>query len=155
MELLTGGAPKKEERKSLASLAPSIGKEVISDNLLDAISFVESSSGTNPARLIKNGVGALGEYQIREEMFTDIQKHFPETRNMSFEDAALGNNRRDIAKKALEVTAMNLSSEGVAPTHEAVVTAYHTGAGNVAKGNVGDKGKRYFKDVTSFLNRSK
>ena len=164
---LLSGAPAQEERdrfgltegdqrSSFASLMSqsNVSGVDVNNNILNAISFIESSNNTNPARLVENEDGALGKFQIKKDMFTDVKKHFPDTRNLTFKEAALGTRRREIASKALEVTSMNLASEGMAPTRDALITAYHSGAGNVSRGNIGKKGKKYLKDINALLDKN-
>jgi len=126
-------------------------REDIEDPLLDAISAVESSSDTNPARLKKNSQGALGEYQIKEDMFTEVKKFYPDTRDLSFEDAALGPRRREIAKKALDVASRQMASKGFVPTRDDVLAVYNIGIGNYMSGKKLDAAKRYLKKIKTQL----
>ena len=137
----------------LAKLATAQTTEQINNKILDILSFLESSNNTNPKRLKENSDGALGEFQLTRGLFTDIKRDFPEHRNVEFEDAALGPDRRKFAQLGLMSTGNNLASVGVAPTTDAVIQAYHSGPGNVASGNIGKDGKKYLKDFNRLFNR--
>ena len=128
-------------------------KQEIEDKTLDTISFLESSSDTNPKRLTKNSSGALGEFQLTEKLLIDIKRDFPEHKNVTFKEAALGSNRREFARLGLESTSRNLSGLGVAPTRDAVIQAYHSGAGNVANNNIGPEGRDYLSKFNELIGK--
>ena len=56
-----------------------------------------------------------------------------------------------MAKAGLQSISRNLASEGVAPTIDAVIQAYHSGAGNVRKGTIGPEGKDYLTSILRIL----
>jgi hypothetical protein len=119
---------------------------------LDAIKQLESSGGTNPAARKPNKYGALGNYQITPALYTDIQAHYPQFKDVPFERAALEEGLdRQVANAGLDVIEKQLTSLGVDPTYPNIALAYHSGVGNVKKGKIGSQGLQYvtkFKQLT-------
>ena len=119
-------------------------------NILDIIFELESSSGANKKAYTPNNVGALGGYQLRPDAFKDIQRVFPEKwAKKSFKTVA----KNDlIARKAasdyVNVIQMHLSNNNIAPTMDALLAGYHSGMGNVVKGNIGKEGLNYLKKAS-------
>lgn len=117
---------------------------------LDAIYQLESSGGKNKKARVQNSSGALGNYQITPGLFEDIKKHFPEYKDISFEQAALHPEMdRKVANAGLNVIATQLQALGVSPTMQNVALAYHSGIGNVKNNKIGPYGKKYLEDFTS------
>ena len=124
-----------------------------SAGLLDAIKKKESSGGTDHTAQVLGAKGALGNFQLTSSLYKDIQRDFPEFRGITFEEAALTEGLdRQAAEAGLQSISRNLSYEGVAPTMDAVIQAYHSGAGNVRTGTIGPEGKDYLKSILRTLN---
>jgi len=123
------------------------------DKLLDSIWQVESSKGTNPARLEPNASGALGDYQLKPEAVQDIRRVFPSKySDKSFEEIALDPvMARGAANDYLSVIQMHLRNKNIAPTLEALSTGYHSGMGNVARGTIGPKGLDYWTKIQALM----
>ena len=121
--------------------------------LLDAIKAKESSGGTDPRARVLGPKGALGNFQLTASLYKDIQRDFPEFKSISFEEAALTEGLdRQVAEAGLQSITRNLASEGVASTPDAVIQAYHSGAGNVRRGTIGPEGKDYLTSILRALN---
>jgi len=123
--------------------------------ILDTIMDLESSGGTNPAALKQNSAGALGNYGMTPGKYEDVQRIFKDKwKGKDFKTVALDPKlSREAARDGLRVGALNLASLGVAPTANAVILEYHTGVGNVAKGNIGPLGKKYINDARRLLEK--
>lgn len=113
-------------------------------NILDLIYALESSSGKNKAAYKPNSYGALGGYQIRPGAFEDIKRINPQWRDMSFEDVAMDDDlSRQAANDYMKVIQLHLVSQGIAPTMEALLSSYHGGMGNTARGTTGPNTQEY------------
>jgi len=94
----------------------------------------ESSGGTNEKARTPNSDGALGTYQITPALYADIQKAFPEFKNVSFERAALEEGLdRQVASAGTKVVQRQIAGIGIAPTPALIATVWHQGIGNVNK----------------------
>ena len=115
------------------------------DQLLDMIFQLESSSGTDPKRLVENEEGALGSYQLKRGAIKDIQRVYKSKwAGKSFRDIALDDDlARQAANDYLSVIRMHLQNNRVAPTLPALLAGYHSGMGNTVAGNIGTKGLDY------------
>src|SRR5210317_1499190 len=104
------------------------GGFVIDDTMLDAIKQVES--GGDPNAL--SGVGAGGQYQI---MPATAQQPGYGVTPISLEDRFDPNKSRSFAKQYLE----GIMRANPDFTRDEVITAYHSGAGNVRKAKMGQE----------------
>ena len=114
-------------------------------NILDIIFELESTSGTNKKAYVPNEEGALGGYQLKPGAFEDIQRVFPERWAKQKFNAVAKNDvlAREAASDYLQVIKMHYGNNNLAPTVEALLAGYHSGMGNVVKGNIGEKGLEY------------
>lgn len=115
---------------------------------LKAIMQLESSGGTNKAADTPNSYGALGDYQITPSFYKDVQKMNPDQfEDIPFQKAATDPNiSREVVDHGLDMIAKQLKSMKVDPNLDNVILAYHSGIGNVKKGNIGPQGKKYLED---------
>lgn len=114
-------------------------------NILDIIFELESSSGTSKKAYTPNKEGALGGYQLKPGAFLDIQRVFPERWAKKKFGTVAKNDMlaREAAGDYIKVIGMEFSRFNLAPTMEALLAGYHSGMGNVLKGNIGQKGLDY------------
>ena len=114
-------------------------------NILDIIFELESTSGTNKKAYTPNEEGALGGYQLKPGAFLDIKRVFKSKwADKGFESVAKNDIlAREAASDYLKVIKMEYSRFNLAPTMEALLAGYHSGMGNVLKGNIGQKGLDY------------
>lgn len=108
------------------------GGVIVDDTMLDAIKQVES--GGDPNAL--SGVGAGGQYQI---MPKTAQQPGYGTTPISLEDRFDPEKSRAFAKQYLQ----GIIKQHPEFTKDQVLTAYHSGAGNVLKDNIGPVGQAY------------
>ena len=108
------------------------GGVIVDDAMLDAIKQVES--GGDPNAL--SGVGAGGQYQI---MPKTAQQPGYGTTPISLEDRFDPEKSRAFAKQYLQ----GIIKQHPEFTKDQVLTAYHSGAGNVLKDNIGPVGQAY------------
>lgn len=108
------------------------GGVIVDDAMLDAIKQVES--GGDPNAL--SGVGAGGQYQI---MPKTAQQPGYGTTPISLEDRFDPEKSRAFAKQYLQ----GIIKQHPEFTKDQVLTAYHSGAGNVLKNNIGPVGQAY------------
>lgn len=140
---------------------PSIDSNALASNyidLLDAIYELESSSGKNPKAYVMNKVGALGGYQMRKSTYEgDLQKMYPSKwASVPFEKAMKNDIvAREAANDYLSLLNRYLTSFDVVPSEDTLLAAYHQGAGNVAKGNIGPIGKEYVQKGLEFIARKR
>jgi len=113
----------------------------IDDELLAAIRQVESSGNDNAV----SRVGAAGPYQIMANTALKPGYNVP---SISLEDRFNPTKSKEFARQYLE----GIAKANPDFTREQVITAYHSGAGNVAKNNLGPEGKSYFDKVMSAIN---
>jgi hypothetical protein len=104
----------------------------VDDKLLAAIRQVESG-GDNSA---VSRVGAAGPYQIMAETALKPGYGVPP---ISLEDRFNPVKSKEFARQYLE----GIAEANPDFTRDQVITAYHSGAGNVAKGNLGAQGQAY------------
>jgi hypothetical protein len=104
----------------------------VDDKLLVAIRQVESG-GDNSA---VSRVGAAGPYQIMAETALKPGYGVPP---ISLEDRFNPVKSKEFARQYLE----GIAEANPDFTRDQVITAYHSGAGNVAKGNLGAQGQAY------------
>jgi hypothetical protein len=121
------------------------GDFVVDDSMLDAISQVESNN--NPQAL--SGVGAGGQYQI---MPATAQQPGYGTTPISLEDRFDPVKSRAFAKQYLQ----GIMRQHPEFSKEEVITAYHSGVGNVLKArsgqkNLGPEGQKYYGKVAEVM----
>ena len=114
----------------------------VTDNLLDAIMQVESGGDTNAV----SPVGASGPYQIMEA--TALNPGYG-VKPISSQDRFNPEISRSFAKEYLE---------GIAKANpnfntDQLLQAYHSGVGNVKKGNIGPVGAEYPNKVNEAMNK--
>jgi len=115
--------------------------------ILDVIYALESSSGTNKKAYVENEVGALGGYQIRRSTYKDIQRiNKDRWGKIDFETVA-GDDRlsRLAANDYVNWIEKYYTDRDISPSVENILLGYHSGVGNVRKGNIGKEGKNYIK----------
>jgi len=114
-------------------------------DILDLIHQLESSGGKDKRAKVSNWAGALGEYQLTPVAFKDLQDKLPEKwRGYTFAEVALDSKlAREAAGDYVNLITNYLLNYGIAPTRDAVLAAYHSGAKTVAKGKLGPEGLRY------------
>lgn len=110
----------------------------IDDDLLNAIREVESGGDDSAI----SRVGAAGPYQIMAE--TALKPGYDVT-PISLEDRFNPTKSREFARQYLE----GIAAANPEFTRDEVITAYHSGAGNVAKGNLGPQGQAYASKVNA------
>ena len=118
------------------------GKFVADGRILDAIEFIES--GGDPEAINKR-TGAAGAYQILDS--TALNPGYG-VKPISLEDRFDKKKARKFAKEYLE----GIAKANPNFTTDQIVQAYHSGAKNVAEGNIGPEGVNYlakFKDYGS------
>jgi hypothetical protein len=113
----------------------------VDDKLLAAIRQVESGGDDRAV----SRVGAAGPYQIMAD--TALQPGYG-VPPISLEDRFNPNKSKEFARRYLE----GIAAANPDFTREQLITAYHSGPGNVAKGNIGPQGQSYFGKVMSALN---
>jgi len=104
----------------------------INDALLDAIRQVESGGDDRAV----SRVGAAGPYQIMAD--TALQPGYG-VDPISLEDRFNPNKSREFTRQYLE----GIAKANPDFTQDQLVTAYHSGPSNVAKGNIGPQGEAY------------
>ena len=122
--------------------------------ILDAIFSNESNFGTNLKAYKPNSVGALGGYQMRKKTYEgDLQFLFPNKwGTIPFARAMMSDSlAREATNDYMQVLSDQLVYYNVAPSEEALLAAYHSGAKNVALGNIGPRGRAYVKKGIAFL----
>lgn len=119
------------------------GKFVADGRILDAIEFIES--GGNPEAINKR-TGAAGAYQILDS--TALNPGYGVT-PISLEDRFDKKKSRKFAKEYLE----GIAKANPNFTTDQLIQSYHSGAGNVAKGNIGPEGKNYLTKFYGAMNQ--
>ena len=121
--------------------------------ILDTIFQIESSGGTDPARLKPNSEGALGSYQLKPGAIEDLQRVYSSKYGgKTFEEIALDDKlARNAAEDYLAIISMHLANNNIAPTTGALLAGYHSGMGNVVKGNIGEKGLDYLSKARALM----
>ena len=104
----------------------------VDDNLLNAIRQVESGGDDRAV----SRVGAAGPYQIMAN--TALQPGY-DVPPISLEDRFNPTKSKDFARQYLE----GIAAANPDFTREQIITAYHSGPGNVAKDNLGPQGQAY------------
>jgi len=127
-----GPIPSYEADGGQVPMYSAAGDFVIDDAMLDAVSQVESNN--DPQAL--SGVGAGGQYQI---MPATAQQPGYGTTPISLEDRFDPDKSRAFAKEYLQ----GIMAKHPDFTRDQVLTAYHSGAGNVLKNNIGPVGQAY------------
>lgn len=119
------------------------GKFVADGRILDAIEFIES--GGDP-KAINKRTGAAGAYQIMDA--TALNPGYG-VKPISLEDRFDKKKARRFAKEYLE----GIAKANPDFTTDDLIQAYHSGAGNVAKGKIGPEGKKYLTKFYGAMNQ--
>ena len=119
------------------------GKFVADGRILDAIEFIES--GGDPEAINKR-TGAAGAYQIMDA--TALNPGYG-VKPISLEDRFDKKKARKFAKEYLE----GIAKANPDFTTEQLIQSYHSGAGNVAEGNIGPEGKKYLTKFYGAMNQ--
>lgn len=114
-------------------------------DILDVIFNLESSAGTNKRAYKSNKYGALGGYQIRPDAYKDVQRVFKSKwEGKDFNSVGMSNElSREAASDYLKVISMFYKNNKIPITEDNLLLGYHSGMGNVAKGNIGKDGVGY------------
>lgn len=93
----------------------------------------ESSGGTNQRARTLDAKGT-GKYQLSKALYIDIQKAFPEFKDIPYKRAALEDGLdRQVAGLGTRVVQQQLAGIGMAPTPALIATVWQQGIGNFSK----------------------
>jgi len=105
----------------------------MSNELTQFLAQEESSGGKNKKALVPDKNGALGKYQLQPALYSDIQRNFPEFKDIPFERAALepGLDRR-VADAGIQTISKMFATELNMPATPALIaTTWQQGFGNM------------------------
>ena len=114
----------------------------ITPEVLDALRLVESSGNPNAV----SPVGASGPYQIME---STAQKPGFGVAPITLEDRFDENKSRNFAESYLK----GIEKSNPNFTLDQILQSYHSGVGNVKKGNLGPEGKAYVPKINEAMNK--
>ena len=125
----------------------------ISDTLLDAVEFVESSNNPNA---INKKSGARGAYQFREIAWKDVVQNYPSSmgKYSDYEKNSMDRGiSREFAKRLMELNAKRLGKKA---NLDNVLASYNYGIGNVRKGHpIPPETVEYIKKVRAKMSEKK
>lgn len=107
----------------------------MANELTQFLAQEESSGGTNSAALKPDKNGALGKYQLQPDLYADIQRNFPEFKNIPFERAALEPGLdQQVANAGIQTIMRMYATELNMPATPALIaTTWQQGFGNMKK----------------------
>ena len=125
--------------------------------ILDTIFELESSQGRNKKAYKANSVGALGGYQITPLTWKDLLQEMPTKWGKANYAKVVTDNAlaRLAATDILQIKSDRLSRNGIMPSEDNLLLAYHSGEGNVLQGSIGPEGQKYLQRGLDILRRKR
>lgn len=106
----------------------------MANKLTQFLAQEESSGGRNIKARTPDIDQALGTFQLTPGLYADIQKNFPEFKDVPFERAALeAGLDKQVANAGIQTIQKQIAGIGIAPTPALISTVWQQGIGNIQK----------------------